>query len=99
MKSFFTKLFSPILNLFETANTSGTPATSPANYKPSHRLILIVVGTLFTLLSLGLCVIAINSGIMGGLFPAIIFFAVGLVAVVVGSLGSDHAVAKIWGNK
>lgn len=95
MKSFFTKLFSPILNLFETANTSGIPA----NYKPSHRLILIVVGTLFTLLSLGLCVIAINSGIMGGLFPAIIFFAVGLVAVVVGSLGSDHAVAKIWGNK
>ncbi|WP_419813085.1 hypothetical protein [Bacterioplanoides sp.] len=92
MKSFFTKLFSPILNLFETEQ----PA---ANYKPSHRLILIVVGSLFTLLSSALCVIAINSGILGGLFPALIFFAVGLVALVVGSLGSDNAVAKIWGNK
>ena len=92
MKSLFTKIFYPILNLFETDQ----PA---ANYKPSHRWILIAVGSLFAILSAILCVIAINSGIMGGLFPAAIFFTVGLVAVEVGSLGSDNAVAKIWGNR
>ena len=31
--------------------------------------------------------------------PIIVFFAIGLVCFVIGFLGTDRAVAKIWGNK
>ena len=92
MKSLFTKIFSPILNLFETDQ----PA---ANYKPSHRVILNIVGALFLLLSSISLFAAISSGVLGGLIPGVVFFAVALVALVVGTLGSDNAVAKIWGNR
>ena len=91
MKERFIKLFWPILQFFETGEEA-------INYKNSHRVILIVVGCLFFLLSMGSAAAAYISGEVGALVPFVVFFCVGAVAVVVGLLGSNSAVTKIWGR-
>nr|WP_237457527.1 hypothetical protein [Pseudomaricurvus sp. HS19] len=69
------------------------------SYKKSHRTILVAVGCLFLVLSVGGLVAAIMAGQLSGALPVVVFFVVALVCVVVGGLGSDRAVAKIWGNR
>lgn len=91
MKNVLVKLFWPILRVFESEQ-------KPANYKKSHRVVLLVVGSLFLFLSLASAGAAIHSGNLGALIPVVVFFAVGLVAMVVGGLGTNSAVAKIWGT-
>ncbi|MDG1663454.1 MAG: hypothetical protein P8H97_08830 [Pseudomonadales bacterium] len=92
MKKHLLQLFSPVLSIFETGEQA-------EHYKRSHRIILIIVGALFLFLSLGSAATAFFNSAMGALIPAIIFFCVGMVAVIVGALGSNNAVAKIWGHK
>lgn len=92
MKSILRNLFTPLLNIFE----SGEEAY---NYKKSHRVILIVAGCLFLLLSAGALFAVISASLMGGLIPFVVFLLVGLVCVLVGSVGSDRAVAKIWSSR
>ncbi len=86
------KLFSPILNYFESGD-------EPYAYKPSHRVILFVVGSLFLLLAIGLVALGVGFSQLGAVFPFLIFFAVAVTCLVVSALGSDRAVAKIWGSK
>ncbi|MDF1764565.1 MAG: hypothetical protein P1U57_14245 [Oleibacter sp.] len=92
MKSFFRKIFSFILTPLEAGS-------GEFHYKPSHRTILIGVGSLF----LALCMISIISMLasdqLGGMIPAVVFFVVSSVCVIVGTLGSERAVAKLWGNR
>ncbi|MEL7399981.1 MAG: hypothetical protein AAFN68_05335 [Pseudomonadota bacterium] len=95
MKPLLRRIFRPLLSAFE----GDASAPSPAHYKPSHRLVLNIVGSLFLLLSLASFAAAISAGVLGSLIPAVVFLAVGLVAVVIGTLGADQAVANIWGNK
>jgi len=57
------------------------------------------MGVLFLALSAVSAVLAIISSQMGGLIPSFVFFMIGLVCEVVGWLGSNRAVAKIWGSK
>jgi hypothetical protein len=92
MKETMTKLCWPILKRFET----GQPVT---NYKKSYRTILIFVGGLFLFLSSVCGAAAIYADQTGALIPVVVFFGVGLVSLVVGTLGSDGAVASIWGTK
>lgn len=92
MKKILTTAFWPILVLFETD-------IPPTHYKRSHRVVLIAVGVLFLTLSLGSGLVGYHSNELGALFPVLIFSAAGLVSVVLGALGSDGAVAKMWGNK
>ncbi|MCP4597078.1 hypothetical protein [Neptuniibacter sp.] len=92
MKEILTKLFWPILKFFETEEV-------PANYKKSHRIALNVLGSLFIFLSLISGIGASASEDIGTLIPVIVFFCIGFVAVVVGTLGSKGAVSKIWGTK
>lgn len=92
MKDILFKIFSPILQSFEKGEGSYT-------YRPSHRTILIVVGLLFLVLALVSVFFSIAGGQLGAILPILVFSTVGLVCVVVGSLGSDRAVAKIWGSK
>lgn len=92
MRNLLRKLFAPLLKYFET----GEGAYS---YKDSHRIILIVVGGLFLFLSVVSTSIAISTANFGGLLPGLVFFLVGLTCEVVGLLGSDRAVSKIWGSK
>lgn len=92
MRNILTKMFWPILRRFETGGES-------TNYKKSHRVALNVMGSLFILLSLLSAAAAQSVGGAASLIPVIVFFSLGFVAVVVGTLGSDCAVSKIWGTK
>jgi uncharacterized membrane protein len=92
MKQTLRKLFSPLLDRLEAGD--GAYA-----YRPSHRTILMAVGALFFLLSFGAVVASVLSGGLGGVFPAVVFFTLGLVSVVVAFLGSDRAVARLWGGR
>ena len=92
MKNALRKLFAPVLNVFESGE-------GEYRYKASHRKILMGMGSLFFVLSLLSGISAIASDQLGGLIPVIVFFLVGFVCMIVGFLGSDRAVAKIWGSK
>lgn len=92
MKELLRKAFSPILENFE----SGTEEYS---YKKSHRVILIVMGTIFAILSTAVSVMASEAGSAGYYIPVVIFALVSFVILTVGFLGNERAVSSIWGNK
>lgn len=92
MKNLLQKIFSPLLSKFESSE-------GEYNYQRSHRLILVVVGCLFSFLTAGILAVGINSDGWGFLFPAIIFGGVGFSCIVIAGLGSDRAVARIWSSK
>ena len=91
MKQQLRKLFSPLLNVFESGSES-------FQYKPSQRKILVFVSILFSGLAALIVVLGQGAG-AGYLFPAIVFGLAGLTGLVVGLLGTDRAVARIWGNR
>jgi len=92
MKISLRKVFLPLLKIFEAGEAD-------YQYKSSHRKILLVVAGLFITLSIVSATAAIVSAQIAGLIPCAIFFIVGLVCGIIGLLGNDRAVAKIWGNK
>lgn len=92
MKDALRTLFSPILNYFELDDGDYI-------YKPSHRKILIFMGGLSFFLSIVSLIAAITASQIAGLLPILIFFIGGFICAIVGILGTDHAVAKIWGSK
>lgn len=84
-------LFSPILNIFESGSESFA-------YKSSHRTILIFMGSLFS--GLSIMVLWLAQGEDPGYYlPVLIFGVVGLTCLLIGFIGTDRAVAKIWGSK
>lgn len=89
MKSFFTKLFAPLLNLFEKGE-------EPEHFQPSHRKILLIMGFLFLILGGVSLYFGIRVDQMAALLPTLIFAAIGFVCILVGFLGSDKAVSNIW---
>ena len=90
MKSIFRKVFSPILSLFESD-------TGEYLYKKSHRVVLIVMGILFTGLASLVYVLGKGEDITY-IIPVIVFGGSGLLSLLIGILGEDRAVAKIWGS-
>lgn len=92
MKNFLRRLFAPLLNIFEKGD-------EPFAYKKSHRTVLVVLGCLFLFLSIVAASLGVSFGQIGALIPAIVFLAIAVTALVVGTLGSERAVSKIWGNK
>lgn len=92
MRAFFTKLFSPILNRFESGSEVYT-------YKRSHRVILVVIGCLFFLLAVSVVTAGVIFSQWGALLPSVIFTSVSVVCLVVALLGSDRAVSRIWSSK
>lgn len=88
MKSLFRTLFAPLLNMFEQGS-------GPYHYKPSFRLILIIVGILFCCLAAGVFML-VRAMDPSYLLPVVVFGGAGLLSLIVGLLGSDRAVAKIW---
>ncbi|TVZ37400.1 hypothetical protein P886_1741 [Alteromonadaceae bacterium 2753L.S.0a.02] len=92
MKDTLRKIFAPILNPFEEGE-------GPFSYRKSHRTILIAVGCLFLFLAISALVAGVVFDQLGAALPSLIFLLVGFCCVVVGALGSDRAVAKIWGSK
>lgn len=92
MRQLFTTIFWPILAPFEKGGDS-------AGYRPSHRKVLFGMGFLFLVLAGVSAFVALKAGEPGGLVPLGVFFAVGAVCWIVGSLGSNAAVARIWGKR
>lgn len=92
MKTVLKKLFSPLLSKFDNGE-------GEYNYQRSHRLILVAMGSLFSFLTAGILAVGINSDGWGFLLPSIIFGGVSFSCIVIGSLGSDRAVARIWSSK
>lgn len=92
MKNVFRKLCAPVLRYFEAGE-------GEYSYKRSHRIALVVVGVLFLVLALVSLVAATASASIGAAFPFVVFLSGGLICLIVGGLGSDRAVAKIWGSK
>lgn len=92
MKELLRNAFSPILENFESG-------TEEYIYKKSHRVILIVMGILFGILSTAVAAMAADADNSGYYIPVVIFGLVSLVTLVVGLLGNERGVASIWGNK
>jgi len=92
MKASMQKIFSPVLNLFESGEGEYV-------YKPSHRTVLIVMGLLFIVLASGSLYASVTASAWGGIVPIVVFLLIGIVCEIVGWLGSDRAVATIWKSK
>ena len=90
MKSKLRKAFAFILTPLE----SGEDAY---HYKPSHRTILYAMSALLILL-VTLMVVFGGNQITTYLFPVILFGGGALLCLIVAALGTDRAVAKIWGG-
>lgn len=91
MKSLLRQLFSPLLTPLESGD-------EPYAYRPSHRKILLGLSSLFLMLSTGMFFLAKGQD-PGYLIPVVVFGGVALVGLVVGSVGKDRAVSKLWGSK
>lgn len=92
MKSFLRTLFSPILNHFERGE-------GEYHYQPLNRKILIFIGLVFSGLA-SLVLLFVPEGVgLSFMIPVIIFGLVALVALVIGFLGNERAVSKIWGDR
>ncbi|MBM9514174.1 hypothetical protein [Desulfogranum marinum] len=89
MKKKIRKIFSPLLNMFESGGTEYI-------YRKSHRNILKILGFLFLILSSGSIYATIKTSQLGGVLPAIVFLLLGFVCEIVAFLGSERAVANIW---
>ena len=92
MKNWLRKLFWFILRYFESGDEA-------YEYKPLNRKILIIVGLLFSILALITIYVSMGKSGYGFLIPVVVFLGVGVVSIIVGALGSDRAVAKIWGKR
>ncbi|MBT3504411.1 MAG: hypothetical protein HN475_01320 [Piscirickettsiaceae bacterium] len=92
MKQILRTLFSPILNIFEKGD-------DPFEYKSLNRKILIFMGFIFAGLAT-LVVLFVPEGVgLGYLIPVVVFGFVALITLVVGFLGNERAVTKIWGDR
>lgn len=91
MKKILRIIFSPILNVFESGD-------EPFAYKPSHRKILIFMGCLFSGLATAVFIFS-PADDPGYLIPVFVFGGGGIISLLVGSIGTDRAVAKIWGSR
>jgi len=89
-KTLARKLFAPLLDKLEAGD-------QPHRYTPKARLILWVTGLLFLGLASGLAVFLPEGTDPAVLIPIGIFGLVGFFAVVVAWLGSERAVARVWG--
>lgn len=92
MKNLLRKICSPILNVFEQGD-------EPYAYKSLNRKILLVMAFLFSMLALSIVIFAPKDNGLGYLFPTVVFAVVSFVCLTVGALGTDRAVAKIWGSR
>ena len=92
MKELLRKAFSPILENFESGSEEYI-------YKKSHRVILIIMGAIFAVLSTAVAVMASEADNIGYYIPVFIFGLVSFVILIVGLLGNERAVSSIWGNK
>jgi len=89
MKSLIRAIFRPLLNLFESGD-------APYAYSPSHRVILMVMSVMF--IGLASLVLALLPSWDYAL-PVVLFGGVGSLGLLIGWVGTDRAIARIWGSR
>lgn len=92
MKAQLRKLFAPVLKSFEEGE-------GPFPYQPMHRTILLVVSGLFLVLSGVSAYFSLSAGLTAGLLATVIFLGLSGTCALIGYVGSDRAVARLWGNR
>lgn len=92
MKKFFINIFSPILNIFEKNNDEFI-------HRTLNRKIVLFISSVFFLLAFALPIYMPQLIKMGFWFVMLVFGLLSSVGLIVGSLGSDKAVAKLLGSK
>jgi len=92
MKNSLRTLFAPILDFFEKGD-------EPYSYKPLNRKILIFMSAIFLFLAGLVAYLTRDNSDLGYLLPVIVFSTMAIIGLVVGLLGNDRAVAKIWGTR
>lgn len=92
MKTILTKIFSPILNIFENNNNEFI-------YRSLNRKIVLFISIVFSLLAFALPYFMPQLIKMGYWFVMIVFGGLSSVGLIVGALGSDKAVAKLLGSR
>jgi hypothetical protein len=92
VKTALRKIFAPLLKGLESG-------TDPYHYKPLSRKILLFFGVTFVGLGALAAYLIPADADPGYYFPVIVFILAGGYGLLVGLLGEDRAVAKIWGNK
>jgi len=92
MKQILRKICSPILNVFESGDEEYA-------IKPLSRKILLVISVLFSGLASVVFYLMPDEADVGYFLPVFIFGGIALVGFIVGLLGTDRAVAKIWGSR
>lgn len=92
MKNLLRKLFSPVLKPLESGD-------EPFAYKPLNRKILLVASALFTIIVGAVIGLMPENVDKGYYLPVFVFGSLAIIGFVVGTLGSDRAVAKLWGGR
>lgn len=92
MKALLRNVCAPLLKGLESG-------TEPYHYKPLSRKILLFFGVTFVGLGVLAAWLMPTDAEIGYYFPVIVFILAGGYGLLVGLLGEDRAVAKIWGNK
>ncbi len=91
LKTSLRTVFSPLLNRLESGNDA-------YEYKSSHRKILIALGVLLSSLAGFVLWLALRAEDTGYYLPVVLFGTIGFMCLLVGFLGSDRAVAKLWNS-
>lgn len=92
MKELLRKIFSFVLTPLEKGDEA-------FGYKPANRKILIAVSLLFSFMVAVILWLMPADAENGYFLPVLIFGVVALLTMIVGFLGSDRAVARLWGNR
>ena len=92
MKNTLRNIFCPILNIFENNNDEFI-------YRSLNRKIVLFISSVFFLLAFGVPFYMPPLIEMGFWFVMIVFGGLSSVGLIVGSLGSDKAVAKLLGSR
>ncbi|GAA3920033.1 hypothetical protein [Litoribacillus peritrichatus] len=92
MKQALRKVFKPVLDIFE--NDEG-----PFEYKALNRKILVFISSIFFFLMLLVIYLIPENSDPGYYIPVVVFGCLSSVGLIVGLLGTDKAVAKIWNNR
>lgn len=92
MKAQLRKIFWFILKPFESG-------TEPYEYKALNRKILLFISFMFFGLAMLVLYLTPDGSGIDYALPVIVFSTISILGVVIGLLGNDRAIAKIWGSR
>lgn len=91
MKAQLRQLFAPVLRPLEAGEGA-------FRYQALHRTILMVVSGLALVLAAVSAYFSLSADLTAGLLATAVFLSLSGLCAVVGLLGTDRAVARLWGN-